>query len=118
MISAGQVRELVETELSRIGDAERRESLRAMLVEPHVEIRDWEYGESDERFPCWIVAEAPQIDVKLAYCESGFGPESPWGAVFVSDPSLGMDSQWHRTLDGVFQSFVWRRLYPNDTRTA
>jgi hypothetical protein len=105
-----QIRELVEGELSRIQDAEVREALRACLVTPRVQTRQWDYGEAGEEYPCWSVAEIPEFEMELAYCEHGFGPHSPWGAVFVAESSIGMDSQWHDTLEDVFMSFGGRDL--------
>jgi hypothetical protein len=108
MIGIDQIRELLSAELARIQDVDRREALRSLLVEPTVEMREWDYGEPGERFPCWIVAVVPDYEVKLAYCDQGFGPADPWGAVFVPETSIGMDSQWHATLDDVFRAFGWR----------
>jgi hypothetical protein len=110
MIDHLQVKALVEAELSRIQDADVREAVRAHLVSPRVQTRQWDYGEPGEEYPCWSVAEIPEFEMELAYCEHGFGPSSPWGAVFVAESSIGMDSQWHDTLEDVFMSFGGRDI--------
>ncbi len=33
----------------------------------------------------------------IAYCEFGFGPRNPWGLVFLSRGSIGMDSAWYES---------------------
>jgi hypothetical protein len=80
-----------------------------------------DYGEPDQQYPCWIVFWDPQSGAEVAYCEYGFGPNSPWG-IFVLDGnatgqriSMGMDSGWFRSfLDAFFDSFavtnlpIWR----------
>jgi hypothetical protein len=106
MLSAPQVSALVETELAQIADSACREALRSRLVAPRMEQRDWDYGEPNESYPCWIVAVAPEYDVALAYCEHGFGPNDPWGAVFLGEPNIGMDAQWHDSLEAVFRQFI------------
>jgi len=108
MIGSDEVKALVARQAAVVADATRREALRGILLPvPRREERDWEYGEAGERFPYWVVAESPARGIILVYCEQGFGPESPWGFLFVDAPTeaertLGMDSQWHRNLEGAF----------------
>jgi hypothetical protein len=113
MLSTDEIRALVAHELSLIGDQARREALRALLVEPRVEEREWDYGAPGERYPYWVVAEAPERGVILTHCERGFGPEMPWGFLFTDEPeftSLGMDSQWSWYLEEAFvRSGLWTR---------
>jgi len=101
---------LVEAEIARFSDPIRRQALRRILVAPRLESREWDYGSPGQRFDCWIVGEVPELDLKLAYCDEGFGPSDPWGAVFASESSIGMDSQWHDTLEQVCRSFLWGEL--------
>ena len=102
-----------------VTDAGRREALRALLVrEPRREVRDWGYGVRGDRFPYWVVAEAPERGIILVYCEQGFGPEFPWGFLFTDAPgestregrTLGMDAQWNCYLD---EAFVRSGLSPS-----
>ncbi len=105
-----RISELVEAELSRIQDVDVREALRSILIAPRVQARQWDYGEPGEEYPCWSVAEIRELEMELAYCEHGFGPSSPWGAVVVAESSIGMDSQWHDTLEEVFMAFGGRDI--------
>ena len=112
MTDAATVRALVARELTLIEDHNRREALRAILVEPRQEIRAWNYGVPGEQYACWVVAHAPAEGVILAYCELGFGPEMPWGFLpsdRSEDDSLGMDAQWDSYLEGAFvRAGLWK----------
>ncbi|MBW3623817.1 MAG: hypothetical protein KY468_10470 [Armatimonadetes bacterium] len=113
MLTSAQLKQLIEEELSHIIDTQRREALRSVRVNPSLEYRDWNYGHEGEQFPCWVVSNAPGRSVVLVFCEYGFGPESPWGALHPSD-SLGMDAQWFSSLDDAFiVSGLWDGPVPN-----
>jgi hypothetical protein len=111
----------VARELATVRDVARRDALRAMLLaEPRQEERDWSYGAPGERFPYWVVAEAPERGIILVYCEQGFGPEFPWGFLFIDAPgdvtrygrTLGMDAQWSWYLE---EAFVRSGLWPENS---
>jgi hypothetical protein len=117
-ISADQLKALVDRELSAIHDERVKIHIRNLLVEPYPVTRGWDYGAPDESYPCWSVLEHNKSNTSIAYCESGFGPRSPWGLVFLSNPShmsIGMDSGWYISfLDAYFESMaaselpIWR----------
>jgi hypothetical protein len=111
MIELPRLRRLVDEQLAIIRDPARREALRSRLVEPWREEREWDYGEQGERYPCWVVAAAPERGVILVYCEQGFGPEMPWGFLYTDadEASLGMDAQWNWYLE---EAFVRAGLWP------
>jgi len=114
MVDSRQVKALVAEQLAMIEHAARRDALRALLLpEPRLEVRAWDYGASDERYPYWVVAEARERSILLAYCEQGFGPEFPWGFLFMENDSraesLGMDAQWNWYLE---EAFVRSGLWP------
>ena len=92
-------------------DPARRQALIRLLIEPRLEERGWDYGAPGDRYPYWVVAEAPERGTMLVYCEHGFGPDQPWGFLFSSEPgfrSLGMDSQWSWYLEEAFvRSGLW-----------
>ena len=113
MVSLEQVRALVAEQPSLVADPARRAALRALLLaEPRAEARDWDYGASGEPYPYWVVAEAPERGVVLAFCDQGFGPEMPWGFLFTGGPAittLGMDAQWGWYLEEAFvRSGLWQ----------
>ena len=112
MNTASNIAELVDEELLRLTDPVQIEKVRALLVSPRCEQRGWDYGEAGQTFPCWIVAEHPESNTAFAYCEQGFGPECPWGLLFLSlsSPytSMGMDCGWYRHFDECLrESFAW-----------
>src|SRR5687767_14378766 len=96
MTDSARIRSVVARDLDLIEDPARRDALRALLVQPREELRTWNYGPPNTRYSCWIVAEDPERQVVLAYCEQGFGPEMPWGFLLYpsGDNSLGTDAQW------------------------
>ncbi len=109
-MKASQVSALVEVELTRISSPSTVALIRRLLVPPHCEQRPWDYGESGERYPCWIVAEHPSSNTAFAYCEHGFGPKCPWGLLWLSGEHLnmGMDSSWFTSLEDVVKdSYAW-----------
>lgn len=111
----------IERELGFLSDERVRAQVRDLLVTPRLEMRDWDYGDPGQQYPCWIVLDdGLHPGTGIAYCEHGFGPKEPWGLVLSGDAdgqskSMGMDSQWFPTfLDAFFESFaatslpIWR----------
>jgi hypothetical protein len=79
-INAEALRALVDRELERLLDARVKAHIRRLLVEPEPALRDGDYGEPCEQFPCWVLSDS-NSKTGIAYCESGFGPRNPWGLV-------------------------------------
>jgi len=80
-------------------------------------MREWDYGEAHQEFPCWIVLEHQPSNTCIAYCEEGFGPVSPWGLLFISRAHLniGMDSGWFTRFEDAFrESMAWSGQNPAD----
>lgn len=110
MADLERVRRLVAEQLAIVRRPERRRAIEAVLVEPRRETREWDYGSPGECYPYWVVGEAPERGILLAYCEHGFGPEFPWGFLFthrtgeVSSEALtlGTDAQWNWYLEEAF----------------
>ena len=49
------------------------------------------------------------------YSEQGFGPAYPWGWLHINDSTLGMDSQWHASLEEAFiNSGMWSGPMPEN----
>jgi hypothetical protein len=69
----------IERELARLNDRRVIAHIRERLVPPKTQMRPWDYGAPGEAFPCWFVFEDKPINAGIAYCESGFGPRTPWG---------------------------------------
>jgi hypothetical protein len=106
---------LVEKELTRIGDPILLAAIRSLLVTPYPVERDWDYGLPGQKYTCWTVLEHRASNTGIAYCESGFGPSSPWGLVFLSgqNMSIGTDCGWFITLeDAMRSSQAWDQPNP------
>src|ERR1043166_8620986 len=129
-IDARSLKTLIETELSTVSDARVVAYIRQMLIEPHMVLRDWDYGEPGQQYPCWMVLKGTEgsTGCEIAYCEFGFGPRSPWGLVSSgNDPqerAMGMDSGWFPTfLEAFFESVasigvpIWRVFQEKPDRT-
>ena len=109
-MQAADIEALVAQQLGRISQPELARAIRPFLVQPRCEPRPWDYGEPNQTYPCWIVAEHRPSNTAIAFCESGFGPSYPWGLLFLSGPHLnmGMDSQWFKSLQEAFRdSMAW-----------
>ena len=101
MVDAEKIAGIVENELRRMNDINSEMRIRGLLVRPHRVDRDWDYGKAGEKYPCWTVLQHPDSNTGVAYCEHGFGPERPWGLVFLSGPhmNMGQDSAWFKSLE-------------------
>jgi len=96
--SVSTIKALVANELEAAPDATSRARLAGLLVEPSFRALSWEYGALGATRLCCIVAQAEDGDRALVYCEDGFGPHDPWGAVSLSEASMGSDDQWYGSL--------------------
>jgi hypothetical protein len=109
------VTQRIERELTAIHDPSLLDLVRKLLVEPYAVERDWDYGAPGQRYVCWTVLEHPPSGTGVAYCEEGFGPNFPWGLVFLSGPhmNMGMDSARLASLeDAVRGSWAWDGKIP------
>jgi hypothetical protein len=107
-VSAADVEQFVDRELSRISDPALLARISQLRVPACAVVREWDYGLPDEAYPCWTVVEDRRVNVGIAYCEAGFGPRNPWGLVFLSGPymSIGMDSGWFDSLEEAARELV------------
>jgi hypothetical protein len=108
-IDAHKLKAMVDCELAKLSDGRVGAHIRALLAEPTVTMRNWDYGREHERYPCWTVLCHSTSNTGIAYCEHGFGPRSPWGLVFLEGDegrtSIGMDCSWYTTfLQAFFES--------------
>lgn len=114
-LNAEKVSFLAERELQRISQPELVSLIQQLRVEPRCELREWDYGELGEAYPCWIVLEHKDSNTGVAYCEQGFGPATPWGILFLSGPhmSIGADFSWFVSLeDAVRECSAWEGPNP------
>ncbi len=114
LIDADTLKGLIGQELNNLLDVRVTAHIQSLLVEPRAELRDWDYGEPGEQYPCWITLADNGSNIAIAYCESGFGPRNPWGLLWLESRehmSMGMDSAWHSTfLDAYFDSLAATKL--------
>ena len=60
MVDRDHVQHLVAEQLAIFHDPTRRAAfVPYLLAEPRLEEREWDYGEPGERYPYWVIAEAP-----------------------------------------------------------
>jgi hypothetical protein len=91
--------DLIQSELKKVAEPSRRASLEALLTSPRQMTLNWAYGQEGEHFDCWRVGQSPNGNTWLVFCEQGFGPAYPWGFISAEDEWIGMDSQWHLSLE-------------------
>jgi hypothetical protein len=84
-VTARVLETAIEGELAGVSDSRVVQHIRGMLVAPHVVLRNWDYGEPGQQYPCWFVLQDAQSSGEIAYCEYGFGPRCPWGLVSSAD---------------------------------
>lgn len=100
-VDASTLKNLIASELVNLTDQRIIDHIRAHLVEPSPERRDWDYGEPGKQYLCWIVFRHAHSNLGIAYCEHGFGPRSPWGMLSIGGEgnprSMGQDSAWYTT---------------------
>ena len=98
-VNAEEIGGLVNAEIERVTDPQQQNLLRALLDKPYLRRFYWNYGSSDEPREVWVVGKSRDGVVALVYDDGGFGPSFPWGFIFPSENSLGMDAQWHSGLE-------------------
>jgi hypothetical protein len=107
-ITATLLSGLVELELAALDDHRVITHIRILLRTPEAQMRAWDYGNPGDAYPCWVVLAHRLSNTGIAYCESGFGPRSPWGLLSLEGThhmSMGMDSGWfEHFLDTYFES--------------
>jgi len=103
--SASAIAALVTAQLERIPDTACRDHLARLLVEPTFVSLAWEYGALGATRLCCVVARLEDGERAVVYCEDGFGPQEPWGAVLLGEASMGSDDQWYGSLRDAAVSF-------------
>lgn len=126
-VQVSALKSMIASELQRIVDPRVVSHIEKLQVEPRVVLRDWDYGEPGEQYPCWTVLTDTNGSAVIAYCEFGFGPRCPWGLVHdgnCSIGSIGMDFRWYPTfLEAFFESSsatdlpIWRVFKEHPDRT-
>ena len=119
--TANDVDELVDAELNNIRDGRVLARLRELRIRPKPIKRGWDYGEPDQMHLCWTVLEHAESNTGIAYCGEGFGPEHPWGLIFISGDhmNMGMDSAWFKSLEAaLLDSMAWDEEVPLDSERS
>jgi hypothetical protein len=103
-VTAARIQALVELELTGLRDDLQASRVRSLLVPPQIKMLEWDYGEPEQTYPCWSVLNHTELNVGIVYSEFGFGPERPWGLVWLSGAhtGIGMDSGWFDTFMDAF----------------
>jgi hypothetical protein len=103
---------LRDAELGRICDTRVQRALASYFVPPRAVQLEWDYGEADERYLAFIVAELPEKRMAIAYSRHGFGPVHPWGVIRLEKLRSEMDANWFASLEGAFRTSGMCRFPP------
>ena len=109
-IGKSKLSALIESELHHIRDPLVVEEIRTHLVDPILELRNWDYDQRKEPkadHEYWIVANTADSCFAIAYTRDAFGGGTipfPWGRVETGPHGYDQDSLWSETLED-----VWRR---------
>jgi len=118
-IDANILKTVIAAELAGLSDERIIDHIRAHLIEPAPELKDWDWGDAGQQYPCWIVFTHASSNTGIAYCEHGFGPRCPWGLLWIGGEgkplSMGQDSAWFTSfMETYFNSMavsdlpIWR----------
>jgi hypothetical protein len=111
MLDAADIVSLVRREIETIVDPVVRDALTSRVLEPRSHLREWDYGDPGERYPCWTIVEDATSDTAIVYSAFGHGPRDPWGLVAMSALWFGMDGGWYARLEDAFvESHMARAL--------
>lgn len=104
-ISEEDLKEIIDSEISKFHQETEAEKLKGYLRPPQKKVLKWEYGNNEECY-AWLFADLDFRDIWIAYCMDGHGAlGSPWGLVRRNDEYFGMDSQWFPSLEELFQDW-------------
>ena len=102
-----EIDRIVQAEMAAISDDKKRKVLEGFLVSPRLQLREWEWSEPFEKYPCWIVADLRERDIAIAFSKFGHGAlGNPWGLVFQSkDNWFGPCFSWFPNLEGLIDDW-------------
>jgi len=112
-----EMEKLVKNGIERISQQDLIDTIKNHIIPLRLENREWDYVDSFTEYPCYIVLEDKKSNTAVAYCEQGFGPNYPWGLIFIEGEvmSLGMDSGWFASLEeAVRNSMFWHGENPDN----
>jgi hypothetical protein len=66
--SVAEVQKIVQAACEEIADPTIREAVEKHLIEPRLQLRTWEYGESAS-FPIWLIADTGERGAGIGYSE-------------------------------------------------
>jgi len=52
-----EIDRIVKAALAAIADDKKKRIFEGVLIRPCLQMREWEWSEPIEKFPCWIVAD-------------------------------------------------------------
>jgi hypothetical protein len=115
-LSSQDVSTIVDGELRRFKSATSRDEFRKLFRKPYRQERKWDWN-NNQLVPVWVVAE--REGALVVYSRDGY--EDPWGWVSASDRLLGMDAQWHSSLEFAFlgsRKLMKSTTFPASVRSA
>jgi hypothetical protein len=115
MVSDLDISKLVGCELVGIQDGELAACIQQHLVAPYVVSGRWQYGAPGKTYPCWVVLKDSESGTAVVFSEFGFAPAYPWGIMVLADLRMGMDCDWHVSLEQAVRNCpLWAGRNPPD----
>ena len=93
----------ISTQLTLIRDEKLVSKIKDYLIEPTLHFAIWDYSETKDKYPVWLVISSQNDNTGILYSEYGYDFGN-WGLVLLSnDPFyFGMDCNWFATLEEAF----------------
>ncbi|MEM7005226.1 MAG: hypothetical protein AAF498_05050 [Pseudomonadota bacterium] len=103
-ITPALIQDRILRELDQLSDSRVLNQIHTLIVEPYMVMRDWDYSDKGQQYPCWTVLEHQETNSGLMFCQNGFGPQHPWGLMLINGEhqSMGMDSNWYNSFMGAY----------------
>jgi hypothetical protein len=117
-VTPADVEALVRDDVRAISDARVVAHVCSLMAVPPQRLPlAWSFGSLGETLDGFLVLDHPRSGTGIVYCGQGFGPDTPWGLVFIDRGPLstGTSDGWYaRVLDAYFASkapadlAIWR----------
>ena len=94
----------VSNQIDLIRDTALVNKINNYLVEPTQHLAIWDYSETEDKYPVWLILKSVNDDTTIIYSEYGFDFGN-WGLVRLSDQPFhfGPDSSWFSSLKEAFK---------------
>ena len=93
----------IQDQLKLLEDQELKVKIGNLIVDPILYYAIWDYSDTHDKYPCWLIIKSEKDDTGIIYSEYGFSFGN-WGLVKLSDHPFhfGADYNWFSTLEEAF----------------